>query len=274
MIKHNLIKVARRGDLFKLLTLSAFCCILIFIQKQFNYPSLARDYIHSWMEPIRSIPHNFVNWYYGLDETLSYSKRELQNRIDHLEKQNALLSIKVHQLSLVKQQNVELSALLDTKSSISDFVVKLAEVRFIANGLSPYEISINLDADDGLKVGQAVVSDKGVVGQISHVGLVNSRVLLLNSPAMSISVYNKRNGLRAIAHGASVGMILNAPDTGLNILPNDIFLATGLGGVFPTGYPVGKIIKTQSDRYMIRSRMQNIVPTQSLRRILVLIPKK
>lgn len=272
MIPYNLAKILRRRDYFKFVLLMFIGVGLVFSQKQWNYSFF---YLYALADPIRSIPDTLLNWYHKVAAlNLKSDDDSLQNRVDYLENQNFLLTSQVYRLSLIKQQNAELLKLLEVKISMPDFGVKLAQVKRVSNAQLPYEISINLSINDGIKVGQTVVDSRGIIGRVSHVGLVDSKVLLLNAPSISISVYNKRNGLRSVAHGSSTGMRLKSPDKRLSILPNDLFLATGLGGVFPTDFPVAKVVSVQTDRYMIMAHMQTVVPAYDLKKVLVLVPKQ
>lgn len=274
MLKHNLVKIARQGDYVKFIFFVLLCGGLLLIQKQHHYSFVYLDIL---AQPIRNIPHTFFYWYDKFAQInialQQDGQQKLENRIAYLENANTLLISQVHELSILKQQNAELLELLEVKSSVANFTSKLAEVKRVSNAYSLHEISINLNASDGVKVGQAVINSRGVVGRVSRVGVYDSNVVLLNAPSMSISVYSKRNGLRAIAYGSSDGLRLKSPDKRLSIESEDVFVTTGLGGIFPVGLPVARVTAVEKDRYMIRSRLQPIVASLGLRRVLVLISK-
>jgi rod shape-determining protein MreC len=270
MLNSTLIKIARKDDLLKFFIFVFLCLTLLIAQKEFRYSFPLKNYLYFWVEPIRSIPDVTFRWYQQFNKFFSALEGDLQSRVDYLEKQNTILSAQVRQLPIIKQQNKELFTLLGVKAAVPNFNVKLAEVKYVNNNSVLREISINLGVDDGIEVGQAVIDAKGIIGQVKYVGLSSSKVLLLTAPSVSVSVYNKRNGLRAITNGSSTGLRLDAPDTGLNIIVGDVFVATGLGNVFPSGYPVGRVTKIQSDRYVIRTQMQPVTSLQALKKVLVL----
>ena len=91
--------------------------------------------------------------------------------------------------------------------------------------------------------GQALVDADGVIGQVIQTGLTTSQALLISDPSHALPVEVSRNGLRTIAKGTGE---LNRLD--LPFLPNnadievgDLLVTSGLGGMFPAGYPVAVI---------------------------------
>lgn len=62
-------------------------------------------------------------------------------------------------------------------------------------------IIINRGSTDHLKVGQTVLDDKGIMGQIINVYPHSSRVMLLSDKEHSLSVRLERTGMRAIVSG-------------------------------------------------------------------------
>jgi rod shape-determining protein MreC len=68
--------------------------------------------------------------------------------------------------------------------------------------------------------------------------------VLLTDPSHSIPVQINRNGLRAVVTGRGLGEYLQ-----MDFLPHnadvregDLLVTSGLGGRFPVGYPVGRVV--------------------------------
>ncbi len=88
-----------------------------------------------------------------------------------------------------------------------------------------------------------MINEKGIVGQVAYVGAHNSRVVLLTDPNHAIPVQVMRNDIRVIASGTGEVDTLrldNIPSS-TDIDVGDKLVSSGLGGVFPEGYPVGTI---------------------------------
>jgi rod shape-determining protein MreC len=96
---------------------------------------------------------------------------------------------------------------------------------------------------DGVHVNQAGGRRRGVLGQVAHVGPWSSEVILITDPEHAMPVQVTRTGLRTIAVGS--GNAANCCCTYLaansDVKSGDLLVSSGLGGVFPAGYPVGHI---------------------------------
>jgi rod shape-determining protein MreC len=97
--------------------------------------------------------------------------------------------------------------------------------------------------------GQAVIDAYGVVGQVSNVGPVSAEVILLSDNSHSIPVQISRNDLRTIATGSGDPrhLALNFLPRAADVKVDDVLLTSGLGGVFPAGYPVGRVAEVRRD---------------------------
>jgi rod shape-determining protein MreC len=70
---------------------------------------------------------------------------------------------------------------------------------------------------------------------------------LINDGRSAIPVQDNRNGLRSVVAGSSFMdhlVLLNMPVTA-DIREGDIFVTSGLGGRFPFGYPVGRVVSVE-----------------------------
>ena len=96
---------------------------------------------------------------------------------------------------------------------------------------------------DGVYVGQPVLDAKGVMGQIIDAGYMTSTVLLISDAKCAVPVRNNRTGERAILVGTdNIGQLslINLPKTS-SIHKGDLLVTSGLGRLYPEGYPVGRV---------------------------------
>ncbi len=73
-----------------------------------------------------------------------------------------------------------------------------------------------------------------------HLCLLPSQGLLISDPGHALHVAVNRNGLRTVARGTGTfgRLDLLALPNNADIIEGDLLVTTGLGGVFPPGYPV------------------------------------
>lgn len=135
---------------------------------------------------------------------------------------------------------------------------------------------INQGQSDGAYVGQPVIDEKGVVGQVIAVGETSSRVLLLSDVTHSIPVQVLRNDVRVIASGTgrSDELTLDNVPRSVDIVKGDLLVTSGLGGRFPEGYPVGIVENVSRDgsNYFATVNVKPLASLERLRYVLLLWP--
>jgi rod shape-determining protein MreC len=108
---------------------------------------------------------------------------------------------------------------------------------------------LNVGSDDRVAVGQAVIDATGVMGQIVETLPHTSTVMLITNPSQAIPVAIERTGLRTIAKGGSNADTLELPTIPISadLKIGDRLITSGLGGVYPAGFPVGEIRTISND---------------------------
>lgn len=155
-----------------------------------------------------------------------------------------LILLKLHQQRFLdlENENRQLRALLHSSEELH-VSVKVAEVLFVAASAHSGEWVLNKGSEEGVYVGQAVLDEQGLLGQIIIVGPKTSRVMLLSDSRSSVPVESLATGLRSILQGDGVGHPLSLafiPKTETMMI-GDVLVSSGAGDRFPKGYPVGKI---------------------------------
>lgn len=159
-----------------------------------------------------------------------------------LREQLLMLQGRQLQFEALERENIRLRGLLDTSFKVGDQVL-IAEPLSIS--LNSFEQMITVDKGGrfGVFKGQAVVDAQGIVGQVLRVTPYSADVIMITDPDHSIPVQVNRNGLRTIAAGTGSTDRLDLPylPGNADVKEGDLLVSSGLGGVFPSGYPVAKI---------------------------------
>ena len=183
-------------------------------------------------------PVRFGNW---LGETAStHSSLVAENRA--LREQVRGTAAQLLRFASLEEENRRLRELLQAAQT-HDYDVEVA--RLLAVDLDPFrhQILLNRGARDGTVRGQALIDAHGVMGQVDVVGPLTSYAVLITDPSHAIPVEVNRNGLRTIARGTGDTTRLDLPylPNNTDIEVGDLLVTSGLGGIFPPGYPVGTV---------------------------------
>lgn len=168
---------------------------------------------------------------------------ELAEENRRLRREALILQGRQLRLEALEQENIRLRGLLDTTFKVGDQVL-IAEP--LAINVVPYEnlIVVNKGSRHGLQPGQAVVDGNGVVGQVLRVTAHNAEVIMITDASHALPVQVNRNGLRTIAVGTGASDRLELPYLAgsADIQAGDLLVTSGMGGGFPAGYPVARMV--------------------------------
>jgi rod shape-determining protein MreC len=149
------------------------------------------------------------------------------------------------------QASDRLHKLLQLKSSLH---VPVMAASVIGEDGSPWFRTIVIDRGsvDGLREGMPVVATDGVVGQLVKVAGGSSRALLLTDHASAIAALVQRSRARGVVKGAGGGRCaMEFTQHGEDVKVGDTVVTSGIGGIFPKGFPVGEVTMVKKGEYGI-----------------------
>lgn len=142
----------------------------------------------------------------------------------------------------LEQENAALRRLLAVSQ---DATYDAIAARVIGDTGGPFVRTMLLDAGarDGVRKGQAVVTEHGLVGRIVDAGQRAGRVLLLTDLNSRIPVLVEHSRQRAILAGDNSGQPrLEYLMAAAQLTPGDRIVTSGDGGLFPPGLLVGTVV--------------------------------
>lgn len=216
-----------------------------------------------WFNPIRNTSHAAMQPIYELSLLPSYaehwasgslqSKETLRRENIRLKSQLLHTQAQLQQQDYILAQNARLQGILSTTKP-EQFELNLAQVIGTDTSLLKQIVVLNKGAQDGVEVGQTVIDEDGILGQILNVYPNTSRLLLITDEQQSVAVTVRRTGQRAIVTGEGIptSLSLNYVFKTSDVRVGDELISSGLGGRIPAGYRVGRIIyinDTQADNF-------------------------
>ena len=178
------------------------------------------------------------------DDAGSRTRLTTENR--NLRNELLIANARLTRLQTAALDNAQLRELLNVAER-NGLDVQLAPILDI--DLDPVKQRLVLDSGSraGVHVGQAVIDSGGLMGQVIAVTPAHSTVLLLTDPDHAVPVAVARTGVRLIVYGRGDRLELRDIPLSAGVEVGDEIVTSGLGGRFPAGFPVGKILKLRPD---------------------------
>lgn len=173
-----------------------------------------------------------------------HENRQLQEEI-------RVLNSRVMAENEALQANLRLMRLLEMKNRIDEPTVAASVV---GDDLSSWFRTMVIDrgSSSGLREGMSVVAADGVVGQIIKVAPATSRVLLLTDHSSGIAATIQRSRARGVVKGKGEGLCtLEFTTREEDVKVGDMVVASGIGGIFLKGLPIGEVTMVKRGEYGI-----------------------
>lgn len=208
--------------------------------------AMIRQVVATVLYPLQSVAllprdaaYRIGEYFYSLT-TLEQENRNLK----HQQVVNAQIQQQAQQLFAENAQLRRLlgaSALLPVKSIMS-------EILYDARDAFTRKIVLDRGTRHGVALGQPVIDEVGVVGQVTRVFPFTSEVTLLTDKDQAIPVQVVRSGLRSVAYGRGQSGVLDLRFMAANadIQKGDVLVTSGIDGVYPRGLAVAKVVQVEN----------------------------
>lgn len=221
--------------------------ILIFVDFKLDGFKSTRVYLNSLVSPLQYLA-NLPSVLLSESADRLTSHQALLDENEELSSEVLVMREKLQRFDSLVEENNRLRNLLNVP--IREALRKqAAELMAVDKNPFSQQVLINKGALDGVYLSQPVIDDQGIVGQVMEVGTTNSRVLLVADVTHAIPVRSLRNDIRFIATGSGslTEMYLEHVPHSVDIEVGDVLVSSGLGEVFPQGYPVATVKSVTRD---------------------------
>ena len=249
--------------------------ILIVLDTRFSYLDSFKKLTLTLLSPIYvvvDLPSQVIDWVNDKGAV----NEVLISENDYLNGQLIELKVRLQTYNNLALENQKISGLLNSSYEIPNHDVLLASVKSISQSRLSKKIVIDKGSNDKVTLSQLIIGSDGAVGQVMQVTPMFSTVRLLTDPTQFMPVKNSRNGIRGITKGLASnekGMIVEYVPLDSDVKVGDLFLTSGIGNLFPSGYLVGRVtsIDDSLDASFLSITLQ---PSQNMNKLeMVLIIK-
>ena len=226
---------------FRAVALVVLSILLMWLDNREHHLDTVRRTIGAAVYPIQIIvdtPARMWNWV----RDISTSNNQLRLENSRLKTEALITRGRIQELAALKAENDRLRAMLEAREQVRG-EVRVVEIMAVDANPYRHDIVLDIGTNDGAYDGQAIVDASGVVGQVIAAGLTTSQAILISDADHTLPVVVNRNGLRTVAFGTGEYDRLDLPflDNNADIRPGDLLITSGLGGAFPSGYPVAVV---------------------------------
>ncbi len=204
------------------------------------------------------------------------TRTELLKQNESLRRENQELKVLAMQAQETARENARLHQLVGWQQT-KPWKLKLGKIvlRDPANWWRT--VQIDLGSRDGLRENLAVLTTDGLVGRVSSVGLTRSTVVLIGDVNCKVAaqvIETRNTGVIGATDPwdkslVALGFLKNA-----NLSPGQTVMTSGLGGLFPAGIPIGKIVDSRLVEFGLytEARVKLSANLSSLDEVWVLFP--
>lgn len=206
-----------------------------------------RHWLLSGIYPVfRAIdaPFNLWDW---VGSTFA-DRTRLREENSALTSQLRVANLRLQRLEALMEENRRLRDLRTASSGIAERTL-VAEIVRVELDPFRHRVLINKGTDQEVYKGQAILAADGVFGQVARTGTDAAEVILITDSEHAVPVQVNRNGLRSIAVGTGDITKLTLPflTVDVDLGEGDLLVTSGLGGIYPAGYPVAEITRVERD---------------------------
>jgi rod shape-determining protein MreC len=260
--------------LTKLIFFSALALFLMVADSRFKFVSPLRAALAVALLPVQRVLAVPVEMVQGGDDYLRglRSAQEAERAAAQRVAAQAERALRTEQLA---QENQRLRALLELRAATP---VRSAPAEVLYEAADPYSRKVFIDRGtaQGVVAGAPVISDTGVLGQVTRTYTLTSEVTLLADKDAAIPVLNLRTQQRGAAFGGGPdgGMELRFASANADVKVGDPLQTSGLDGIYPPGLPVARVtaVERRVESGFARIQLQPEAKPDGVRHVLVLEP--
>jgi rod shape-determining protein MreC len=207
-------------------------------------------------------------------------RRELLRQNDQLRRENQQFQLAAMQTAEIARENARLRQLLGWRDqSPWRHQLKLARVVLREPANWWRTVQIDLGSRDGIRTNLSVLTVEGLVGRVASVGFDRSQVVLLGDPNCRVSARveneTRDNGIIGPAGPVQTDLaVMSYLPPGATLKPGQNVVTSGLGGIFPKGIPVGKVLDSRPVEFglYVEARVKLAANLNALEEVWVLMP--
>ncbi len=211
-----------------------------------NESFFAEDAIRVVIKPFQAGAASIGRFFKGVSGSMR-SRRALLNDKKQLQTEVRRLNAEVVQLREDAAETVRLRSALGMKEQSTE---RLLATRIISRSASEWFTTATIDrgTKDGVQPGQAVITPRGLIGQVFESSPTSSQIRSLTDAGSGVGAMVQRSRAVGMCQGQGASTLrLTYLSKEADIKPGDIVITSGQGEIVPKGLPIGRVLKIQPE---------------------------
>ena len=159
-----------------------------------------------------------------------------------------------HENAVLAEENAWLRSYLKVKQDFPNLLMTDASIISRESGNYATVLTLNRGSAHGIKRNMPIITEDGVFGYVSEVGLDWCKAVSLVETASSLGAYTDRGGAVGVVEGdatlrASGICRMTYIDAAADIKVGDLVYTGGGGKIYPEGLLIGKVTSIEADEY-------------------------
>lgn len=231
----------------RLVFFSLLSLLLLFVDARYKYLEFARSALSVPVHSVQNMASLPSEWWQQASAFLAAQSTLIDDN-EQLQQQHLQDAAQLQQLQTLQEENLHLHKLLQVQQDAS-YPAHLAKIVYVEHDIFNRKLLLARDERANVQVGQVVVDNGGVVGQVTRSYPLFDEVTLITDKDHAVPVQVLRNGLRAIVFGSGDLSELSLRYMPMNsdVQEGDTLVTSGIDGTYPPGLPVATISSIERD---------------------------
>lgn len=210
-----------------------------------HHLAMVRDWASAAVYPFQWAVQAPVQAWDAMRESFATRARIEADNV-RLASDNLVLRLRLMRFEALEQENQRLRAMRESSTRVVQRTL-VAEIVRVDLDTFRQRVLVNKGTRDGVFRGQAALDANGIFGQVTRAGPLSAEIILITDSEHAIPVQVNRTGARTVAYGMGRSGLLSLPYLPQNsdVVAGDLLVSSGLGGVYPPGYPVATVSEVE-----------------------------
>ncbi|WP_092484060.1 rod shape-determining protein MreC [Candidatus Ichthyocystis hellenicum] len=231
-------------------------------------------FVGSCVKPFQESLMKFLELPYRVSSAFANAITNAQ-KVSELSKELSSQKVQETYINLLKEQNDNLSRIL--KLNNENPYLHPITAQIIKVGLNPFiaELTLNKGLSDGIALGNPVINEQGLIGQVTRLYQHYAEVSLLSAINQETPVEILPSDVTGIAVGrGKLLAVIHLPQNS-NVEPGNIVVTSGIDGLYPRHIRVGTVLSVvkNSNENTIEATTEPLA-TEKLSSYVTVIPSR